>query len=72
MLAAQNTNTSVMQHLYKTVDINKQNKNGDTELMLAVKSKTNIDSIQYLCDTFKDTIDINKQNNNGDTVLMIQ
>ena len=33
--------------------------------MLAVKLGVEIDTIQYLWDTFKDTIDINQQNNDA-------
>ena len=65
MLAAwNNTNVEVTQYLYNTfkdvIDINKQNKDGDTAFTLAAWNNTNLEIIQYLYNTFKDTIDINK------------
>ena len=53
------------------IDINKQDRRGNTAFMLAAKNNANEQVIQYLCDTFKDTIDINKKNNDGDTALVL-
>ena len=70
-----------MEYLYTTIDMNTQNNDGYTELILAVRYITDSEQdrfyyeitsmftemIRYLCDT----IDINIQNNDRNTALMI-
>ena len=70
-----------MKYLYSKIDINAQNKDGYTELMLAIRYITDIEQDRFYYETtsmfteiiqyLKDTIDINIQNNDGNTALMI-
>ena len=69
------SNVELIQYLYDTfkvtIDINIQDNEGNTPLMLAVAQNANIEVIGYLCYTFIGQININKQNKQGSTALFL-
>ena len=54
------------------VNINSQDYDGNTALMLAAFYNTNDKIMQYLCDTFKDTIDVNSQDYDGNITIQMK